>query len=395
MFIYTYTALNSDGILIKDTLIAKNKKQAFLYLVESSQSPITIKLNSIFVLNKENLNYRIHFFHQLSILMTSGINLLQCLNILKNNCKLPFWKNIISCAVNDLEKGENLSNYLKKHPNIFSKTVISLIIVAEKTGRYDENFKVITKMLEQSSKMNRIIIKSIRYPIALLIFSFILLFIMILYVIPQFENIYASFQHELPLLTKLIISFSTTVRENINTLITTLAIIFTVFIRFRPQLRYYSYLVIALFPYINKLVQLHNLTLFFLTLSSTLKAGLPLTDCLKCTIETTNNTLYRDTNHNIYNAVIKGESLSASMENTTQFPNLAIQLITIAEESGRLDYFTLYLSKYYSEKYISVTEQRFKSLEPILLVLIATIIGIIMLAMYLPIFNLGNVITGL
>lgn len=395
MFIYIYTALNNNGILVTDTLIAKNKKQAFIFLIERNQSPITIKFKSVFILNKENLNYRIHFFHQLSILMSSGINLLQCLNILKNNCGLPFWKNIISCAVNGLEKGENLSIYLKKHPNIFSRTVISLIIIAEKTGKYDENFKVITEMLEQNSKMNQIIIKSIRYPVILLIFSFILLFIMMLYVIPQFENIYTSFQHELPFLTKLIISFSTSIREDIKVLIIISTIIFIILIKFRSQLKLYSYSLIILIPYVNKLVQLHNLTLFFLTISSTLRVGLPLTDCLKCTIETTNNPLYNNANHNIYNAVIKGESLSTSMEHAALFPNLAIQLITIAEESGKLNYFTLYLFKYYSEKYTSVIEQRLKNLEPILLIFIAIIIGVIMLAMYLPIFNLGSVITGL
>jgi protein transport protein HofC len=143
------------------------------------------------------------------------------------------------------------------------------------------------------------------------------------------------------------------------------------------------------------LISYHYLSLYFLTVSSTYKIGLPLIECLDCTIKTINNEQYKKDCENILSSVLKGESLSNAMKETILFPSLAIQLIAIAEESGKLHYFTSYLFKYYSEQYMFYIEKKMKTLEPVLLVFISLLVGMIMLSMYLPIFNLGNVVTGL
>lgn len=395
MFIYSYIAINNHNYLVKDTLIAKNKKQAFTIIIENNLTPLKIKFKSIFSLNKSNLNYRIHFFHQLSILVSSGINLLQCLNILKSNCQLPFWKHIISCSINDLKKGENFSKNLKQYPNIFNTTTLSLIIIAEKTGQYENSFKIITTMLEHDIEKTQLIKKSLRYPITLIIFSTILISIMLVYVIPQFENIYSTFQHELPFLTHTMITIANTIKDQFYLFFILVSLASLCIIKFKANLKKYIYRLLTFIPYFGQLIQLHNLSIYFITLSSTLKAGLPLSECLNCSIETINHSQYHKDSQSIHLAVVKGQSLSTAMSQTTLFPSLAIQLVSIAEETDKLNYFTLYLFKYYSEQYTAVTKQRLKNLEPILLVLISSVIGVIMLAMYLPIFNLGNVITGI
>ncbi len=395
MFIYSYVSLSINNIVIHDTLIAKNKKHAYLSIIDKNQTPLKITLRNLFILNKENLNYKIHFFHQLKTLISSGINILKCLNILKSNCHLPFWKDIISHTISGLEKGESLSSKLKEHSNIFDKTTINLIFVAEKTGQYEESFRIITSMLEHNQKTSLLIKKSLRYPITISIFSFILLFIMMIFIIPQFEDIYSTFQHELPFLTKIMISISSFIREKINIAIISLLIYFLFMIKYKNPIILYTKKLFYLFPYINEINKLNNLTIYFLTLSSTIKAGLPLAECLKCSIETSRSSKYTKEIQYILFSIIKGDSLSVAMKKSTLFPTLSIQLISIAEESGKLHYFTNYLFKYYSEQYISITEKKLKNLEPILLSLIAVLVGVIMLAMYLPIFNLGNVITGI
>ncbi|HBO21545.1 MAG TPA: transporter [Providencia sp.] len=394
MFIYSYTAINSHNDLIKDTLIAKNKKQALLIIIENNLIPLKIKLKAIFNLNKLNLNYRIHFFHQLSILTSSGINLLQCLSILKSNCQLPLWNYIISCSINNLKKGESFAKNLKQHPTIFDSTTLSLIIIAEKTGQYENSFTIITTMLEHNIETTQIIKKALRYPITLIIFSIILLSIMLLYVIPQFENIYSTFQHELPFLTQIMITISNRIRDEFYLFFILISLFILCIIKFRTEFKKHLHQLSTIIPYFGQLIQFHNLSIYFLTLSSTLKAGLPLPECLNCAIGTITNNHYHKDSQFIHSTVIKGESLSSAMNQTLFFPSLAIQLISIAEETDKLQYFTQYLFKYYSKQYADITKQRLKNLEPILLVLISSLIGVIMLAMYLPIFNLGNVITG-
>lgn len=393
MFVYYYTSLENNSY-ITDSLVAKNKKQAFLEIIKRGQIPISIKLKSIFILDMENLNYRIHFFHQLNILSSSGISLLKCFQLLKLNCHLPFWKDLINQAINDLEKGISFIKNLKNYPHIFNSTIISLILIAEKTGKYDESFLIIKNMLEHNQKTSVLIKKALRYPITLIGFSSLLIIIMLCFVIPQFVEIYESFQQELPPITKAVIIISDTLIENVQWILFTLITTIFSFIKYKSFLfRKLSHLIQYL-PYITNIIRAKNLDIYFLTLSSTLKSGLPLMECIDCSTKTIMNHKYKEECHEIYHSILRGASLSDAMKNTQLFPKLAIQLISLAEESGKLEYFTLYLFKYYSQQYKTITEHHLKNLEPILLLFIAIITCLIMFAMYLPIFKLGSVISG-
>ncbi|HGN1706203.1 TPA: type II secretion system F family protein [Providencia rettgeri] len=395
MLIYSYIAIDGDNNLVRNTIIAKDKKNAFLEITRNNLTPLKIKLKSFFILNFENINYRTHFFHQLSILSSSGINLVQCLKILKSNCQLPFWISIITNSIQHLEKGEKLSLYFANYPLIFNDTIISLILVAEKTGQYDESFRAIISILEHNEKTLLLIKKTIRYPIILSLFSILLLMIMMLYVVPQFKDIYQNFQQELPLLTKFIIIISEMLQSQSLTILILVTIFGLSLFKFKDKYILLMQKLIIHIPFIKKAMHIHYLSLYFLTMHSTIKVGLSLSECITCTIQTISNQQYNKDCKLISNLVYRGELLSDAMKKTNFFPTLSIQLISIAEESGKLYYFTQYLFKYYSEQYIIYSERSLKNLEPILLAIMAILVGVIMLAMYLPIFNLGNVISEL
>jgi len=216
MFIYSYVALNAHNQIIKDTLIAKNKRKAFIIITQKNLTPLRINFKAIFTLSKKNINYRILFFHQLGALTSSGITLVQSLKILSENSHLPFWDGFINNLILHIEKGELFSDFLKNYPQIFNSTIISLILVAEKTGKYDENFNTISFMLEHHERTMRLLKKSLRYPFTLCLFSGGLLFILFLYVIPQFKSIYDSFQHDLPLITTTMIYISDFIEKKIH-----------------------------------------------------------------------------------------------------------------------------------------------------------------------------------
>lgn len=395
MFIYSYVALNAHNQIIKDTLIAKNKRKAFIIITQKNLTPLRINFKAIFTLSKKNINYRILFFHQLGALTSSGITLVQSLKILSENSHLPFWDGFINNLILHIEKGELFSDFLKNYPQIFNSTIISLILVAEKTGKYDENFNTISFMLEHHERTMRLLKKSLRYPFTLCLFSGGLLFILFLYVIPQFKSIYDSFQHDLPLITTTMIYISDFIEKKYTYFLLYVAISFIVIFKIKQNLTPYLYNVLLHTPILKDLIKYYHLNLYFLVISSTYKNGLPLIDCLRCTIKTINYVQYKQDCENILSAVLRGSSLSNAMKETTLFPNLVVQLIAIAEESGKLQYFTNYLSNYYTDQYMLFIERKIKSLEPILLLGISLLVGIIMLAMYLPIFNLGNVIAGL
>ncbi|EMA3640516.1 type II secretion system F family protein [Providencia stuartii] len=395
MFIYSYTALSHDNNIVQDFIISKNKKSAFIELLEAEQTPLHIRLKAIFILNAANINYRTHFFYQLNSLVSSGINLLQSLYILQKNTHSPFWQKIITSTITDLKKGNRFSDSLRKHPDIFTPTIISLISVAEKTGNYENNFKIIAGMLKHNEETKKKITKSLRYPIVLTLFSIALIFIMLVYVLPQFETIYQSFQHELPLITKIMIYLSNLITDYFPYFLLITLIISLLIWKFKANTVRLIITLLFYVPPIKKLIKNSNLNIFFLTLSSTLQAGLPLTECLKCTADTLHNPLYKKESLSVYHAVLKGESLSAAVKNSAFFPSIVHQLIAVAEESGQLPHFLQYLFTHFSTQHTSLTEKSLKNLEPILLLLMAFLVGTIMVAMYLPIFNLGNVITGI
>ncbi|MGG4607865.1 type II secretion system F family protein [Providencia sp. Me31A] len=395
MFIYSYIATDINNNLVKNTIIAKDKKNAFIEITKNNLTPLKIKFQRFFILNLENINYRTHFFHQLSILSSSGINLVQCLKVLKSNCQLPFWISIITNSIQHLEKGEKLSQYFANYPLIFNETIISLILVAEKTGQYDESFRAIVSILEHNEKTLLLIKKATRYPLILSLFSVLLLIIMMLYVVPQFNDIYQNFQQELPLLTKVIILISETLKSQFFCILLLFFLFIASLFKFKEKYILLIQKLIIYIPFVKKAIRIHYLSLYFLTMYSTIKVGLSLSECLACTIHTISNQQYNKDCKLISNLVDQGELLSDAMKKTNLFPTLSIQLISIAEESGRLNYFTKYLFKYYSEQYIIYSERSLKNLEPILLAIMAILVGVIMLAMYLPIFNLGNVISEL
>lgn len=235
MFIYSYIAIDFKNQLKHSTLIAKSKKHAFINITERNLIPIKIKLKTLFTLDKKNINYRIHFFHQLSLLSSSGINLIQCLKILHTNCPLPFWTDIIENLIIHIEKGERFSQYLKEHPTIFNDTVISIITVAEKTGQYEESFSTINSILEHNNKVSLLISKSTRYPIILSSFSIVLLAIMMIYVVPQFESIYQNVRHELPLITKTITFISSFLREYLPYLLSLILFLLPFIFKFKEK----------------------------------------------------------------------------------------------------------------------------------------------------------------
>ncbi|MEQ5042975.1 type II secretion system F family protein [Providencia manganoxydans] len=395
MFIYSYIALSKNNTIIKDVIISKSKNCAFIELLNLEQTPIKITFKSVFFLDRKNIDYRIHFFHQLSALSSSGINILQSLYILQNNNHPPFWKMIIKLAIDDLKKGGSLANNFKRTPTIFTPTIVSLVEVAEKIGQYEKNFKIIAEMLKHHQQTKKKILQSLRYPIILILLSAVLILLMLIYVLPQFETIYQSFGHDLPFMTSLLIYVSKWLSEYVIYPLLAISLLSFSLFRYKQKFIICTIKILNYIPAFRNLTREYNLTLYFSMLSSTLQAGLPLTECLKCAANTIVHPFYKQACLVIQHSVVKGDSLSTAMKEQSFFPSMACQLIAVAEESGQLIHFVQYLFAHFSEDFIFRTETLLKRIEPILLISMAFLVGGIMVAMYLPIFNLGNVITGI
>lgn len=157
--------------------------------------------------------------------MQSGISLLNSLQIIVNNCNIIYWKIIISDIIVDIKQGISLSNSMKKHPLIFDRIIINLVIISEKTGNYDITFDKIFNLYNKKDIVKKRIIKSLNYPITLCLFSMLVVFIMLIYVFPQFQSVYENFDSELPSVTKNLILISKLIENNLLTIFLCIIII--------------------------------------------------------------------------------------------------------------------------------------------------------------------------
>ena len=153
--IYQYNAINSKGDIVNDIISSNNKKQAYLLIIDKNLIPLKLTFKTINYLNYKSLAYRITFFQQISILMQSGISLLNSLQIIVNNCNIIYWKIIISDIIVDIKQGISLSNSMKKHPLIFDRIIINLVIISEKTGNYDITFDKIFNLYNKKDIVKR------------------------------------------------------------------------------------------------------------------------------------------------------------------------------------------------------------------------------------------------
>lgn len=392
--IYQYNAINSKGDIVNDIISSNNKKQAYLLIIDKNLIPLKLTFKTINYLNYKSLAYRITFFQQISILMQSGISLLNSLQIIVNNCNIIYWKIIISDIIVDIKQGISLSNSMKKHPLIFDRIIINLVIISEKTGNYDITFDKIFNLYNKKDIVKKRIIKSLNYPITLCLFSMLVVFIMLIYVFPQFQSVYENFDSELPSVTKNLILISKLIENNLLTIFLCIIIITSTLFSLKRKNKSFDLViqwVLLKTPKINTLIKLNQLQLYFSILSTTLHAELSLLDSLKSTASALTYTYYQQETYKIYERIILGCSFSQSLKDNKLFPELCYQLISIGEESGKLSHFVHYLSNYYEEQYIQKTEGLLKSMEPIIMLFLALLICGLLLAMYLPIFNLGNI----
>ena len=392
--IYSYSAINIENKIIKDILLSHSKRQAYQLLTDKQLIPLKISLKNIMIIDNKTTEYSAYFFHQISMLMKSGVTLLKSLNIILISCSIIYWKIIITEIIHDIEQGVLFSQSLQKHSKLFDKITLNLVAISEKTGDYSANFERAFQMLDSRQKIRKKIIQSLRYPLTLVIFSLLALFIMLNYVLPQFELVYANFNSELPLLTQKIIDISNFFKQNNIPILVILTTLFsTIYLLNKKSIKTKVVIqkIVISTPKIKKIVQLRQLKLYFSTLSITLESELPLLECLQSTIGSVTNHYYKKESQIIYHNTILGHSLSQSLKQSPLFPDICFQFTHIGEESGKLAHFVHYLDHYYQEQYLQQTERLLKNLEPIIMLVMATLIGNLLLAMYLPIFNLGNV----
>ncbi len=388
------------GKVKKGEIIAVNKNDAISKLKNKKISVITIKeapkdIEIPFLKQKIKDKEILVVTKQLSIMLASGLPLDQSLNIIAEQTTNKRMGEIVYDIKNEIEGGSTLANALKKHKEAFSDMYVNMVNSGEKTGNLDGVLKRLTDMMEKSIALKRKIKGAMIYPTIVSIVAVGVITLILTFVIPTFAEMYSSSGMQLPLPTLIVISISLFLKANIvYMLIGLIALIIIIRIAYKKSYKFHRFadkLIINL-PIIGLLARKGSIANFATILASLSSSGIDILEALDIAAKTSGNLIIEETLMEVKNMVERGENLSDSMAASGEFPDMVIQMVSVGEETGTLDEMLQKVYLYYEEEIDNTVKNLTTMIEPIIIVVLGGIIGFLVVAMYLPIFKIGETI---
>ncbi|MDA8561995.1 type II secretion system F family protein [Gammaproteobacteria bacterium] len=334
------------------------------------------------------------FFRQLSTLISSDIPILKSIEILEKTQKNLFFKTIISDLKLNIDKGYQLSEILIKYPKYFDNLTCYLINLGEKSGTFEKILIQITEHKEQILQLSKKIKKLLFYPAIVFIIAILMCFLMLFYIVPQFEKLFNDMNTPLPLFTALVINISNLVSKYMCLFFILSIFIVTIFkkeIKFLYN-RHKVQMFILNIPIISMLIKYNLIIKFTKYMSLVLKAGVSITESIPLIANTTHNTIFQKKLYNIKKEIEKGNNIYHTINGDIFFPNLFIEMIRIGEESGKLEAILDKLVLIYETELDQKIGYLIDLIEPLIMLTLGVLIGGIVIAMYLPIFKIGNIL---
>ncbi len=335
------------------------------------------------------------FTRQLATMTKAGVPLLNAFDITADGLEKPALKDLITKIKNDVAGGSNLADGLRKHPKYFDDLYCNLVESGEQSGALETLLDRIATYKEKSEALKAKIKKAMNYPVAVVIIAFIVTGILLVKVVPQFEEVFASFGAELPAFTQMVINLSRFIQANWYYVVGgVVAIIFTIkqVLQRSQAARDGKDRLLLKIPVLGMILDKSAVARFARTLSTTFAAGVPLVDALDSVAGAAGNVVYREAAHKIKEDVSTGQQLQLSMRSAGVFPAMAIQMVSIGEESGALDEMLDKVANYYEDEVDNMVDGLTSLMEPLIMSVLGVLVGGLIIAMYLPIFQMGSVV---
>lgn len=333
------------------------------------------------------------FTRYLSTMLASGLTIIQSLDIIGQEQENPSMQKLITSIKVDISSGKTLAETFSQYPQHFSNLFCSLIKAGEKSGTLDKILQRLAGYLEKTESLKRKVKKALTYPAAIMSIAFIVSAILLIFVVPQFQQMFASFGSQLPFFTRMVVVFSKVLRSYWWMI---LGILIGLFFGLRYLIRTNEAVQKRLDEFILKIyiigpvMRKSIIARFTRTLATTLEAGMPIVESMKSMAPVMGNSIYVKAVLKMCDDVNSGHTLSSSMAATKLFPTMVVQMISVGEASGRLSDMLNKVADYYEEEVNSIVDNLSTLLEPLIMAILGVIVGTFVVAMYLPIFKLGS-----
>lgn len=396
---FKWSGVNRKGQTVSGEIKSNNLSQAKAELIRQGIIVKKIKKETESFVN--NLTQNISaadiavMTRQVTTMLAAGVPFVQTLQLLAGSHEKKKMREMLSSICSDIEAGIQPSQAFRQYPRYFDGLYCDLLASGEQTGSLEIVFNRIATYKEKSEALKSKIKKALFYPVTVIAIALIVSAVLLLYVVPQFDEIFKSFGAELPAFTQMIINISHIVSKYWYLIFASaiaVSITYIYLYRAKQSVRDNTDKLLLKLPIFGVIVEKAALARYARTLSTTFAAGLPLIDGLIAAAGSAGNAVFRDAILNVRNEVIAGMQMHIAMRTTDVFPEMVIQMVMIGEESGSIDEMLNKIAGIYEQQVDDTVDALSSLIEPLIMVILGVLVGGMVVAMYLPIFKLGSVI---
>ncbi|MDH0688939.1 type II secretion system F family protein [Stutzerimonas stutzeri] len=335
------------------------------------------------------------FTRQMATMMKAGVPLLQSFDIIGEGFDNPNMRKLVDDLKQEVAAGNSFAAALRKKPQYFDDLYCNLVDSGEQSGALETLLDRVATYKEKTEALKAKIKKAMNYPIAVVVVAIIVSAILLIKVVPQFQEVFANFGAELPAFTLMVIGLSETLQEWWFIVLVGLiggAFAFKTGHQRSEKFRDWFDRALLKMPVVGDILYKSSVARFARTLSTTFAAGVPLVDALDSVAGATGNVVFRNATMKVKNDVSTGMQLNFSMRTTGAFPTMAVQMTAIGEESGALDEMLGKVATFYEDEVDNMVDGLTSLMEPMIMAVLGVLVGGLIIAMYLPIFQLGSVV---
>jgi type IV pilus assembly protein PilC len=400
---YAYTAINAAGIESIGEISARDVNGAQealrargLLPVELSERGAATEGGGLGGMTKRVKPKALQIFsRQFATMIESGLNVVSSLSILEQQTDDKTLAGVIAEVRGDVEGGLLLSEALARHPRVFSRLYIAMVEAGEAAGILDIVLDRVALQIEKEMQIKRRVKGAMIYPTLVLSFAFLVLTGMLLFLVPVFVKLFADLGGELPFLTRMVVQASELVRGYWYIVFPAIALLIFGFFRYKKTesgRRVWDRVRVRVPFGIGKVVLKVGMARFSRTLSSLIGAGVDIIQSLEITGSTSGNTLIEDATREVRDRVHEGASIAAPLMEAPIFPPMVAHMVRVGEETGELETMLTKVADFYEDEVDAAIQSLTSIIEPLLMILVGFIVGVIVIAMYLPMFKILTLI---
>ncbi len=401
MPVFIWKGVNSYGEKRKGKLDMPNEAMALSHLKKMRITPSQVKEapkdifeNVEFLKPKVTGKDVVIFTRQLSTMIDAGLPLVQSLEILGEQQENPTFKNVLREIRMDVETGTTFADAMKKHPNIFDNLYCNMVEAGEIGGILDTILSRLAAFMEKNMALKKKVKGAMTYPVICLCISFVVMAVMLVFVVPVFEKMFADFGSALPAPTQMVVDMSEFAQSYfIHILAGLFGLSFSIKKIYKTEKgRIQIDKLLLVMPIIGTLLRRVAVAKFSRTLGTMLQSGVPILESLNVVARTAGNKVIEIAVFRVTDSISEGRAIAEPLEETGVFPGMVVQMINVGESTGALDVMLTKIADFYDEEVDQAVENLTAAIEPLMMVFLGGMIGGLVVAMYLPIFSMASAV---